>query len=248
MADRPARFWPLESGRIITSPFGPRDGDIHTGVDFGWPGGSAGKPVYAIQAGTVIFAGAAQGYGGPDLRCRSPLAALPVPLVLPPADQAAALSAGQPFRRPWRVKVSLLAMRLAHVAAATVPHPVRDVVRACSPSKVRQRIVVRDVVEVERLHAIGARANERFKNYDMNVLTVGPIVGPQLHSQVASTSRLRRWRQNLTAGQPHSAVTSGDDHSVDAANLAQVRHLVAAFKANNRTPSFHYSTLARVRT
>lgn len=61
-----ARFWPLESGRIITSPFGPRGGGFHAGVDFGWPGGSGGKPVYAIQAGTVIFAGAAQGYGGPD--------------------------------------------------------------------------------------------------------------------------------------------------------------------------------------
>lgn len=62
----PVRFWPLAAGRIITSPFGPRSGGMHTGVDFGWPGGSAGQPVYAIQAGTVIFAGAAQGYGGPD--------------------------------------------------------------------------------------------------------------------------------------------------------------------------------------
>ncbi len=62
----PVRFWPLAAGRIITSPFGPRSGGMHTGVDFGWPGGSAGRPVYAIQAGTVIFAGAAQGYGGPD--------------------------------------------------------------------------------------------------------------------------------------------------------------------------------------
>ena len=62
----PARFWPLKSGRIITSPFGPRSGGFHAGVDFGWPGGSAGKPVYAVQAGTVIHAGAAQGYGGPD--------------------------------------------------------------------------------------------------------------------------------------------------------------------------------------
>lgn len=57
-------YWPLRSGRIVTSPFGPRPGEFHTGVDFGFPGGSAGEPVYAIQSGTVIHAGAAQGYGG----------------------------------------------------------------------------------------------------------------------------------------------------------------------------------------
>lgn len=62
----PARFWPLESGRIVTSPFGPRAGGFHFGTDFGFPGGSANKPVYAIDAGTVLYAGAAQGYGGPD--------------------------------------------------------------------------------------------------------------------------------------------------------------------------------------
>lgn len=60
------RYWPLDKGRIVTSPFGPREGGFHTGVDFGFPGGSGGRPVYAIQAGTVLFAGAAQGYGGPD--------------------------------------------------------------------------------------------------------------------------------------------------------------------------------------
>ena len=60
------RYWPLDAGRIVTSPFGPRDGGFHTGVDFGFPGGSAGKPVYAIQSGTVKYVGAAQGYGGPD--------------------------------------------------------------------------------------------------------------------------------------------------------------------------------------
>lgn len=60
------RYWPLDKGRTITSPFGPREGEFHTGVDFGFPGGSAGKPVYAIQAGTVLYSGAAQGYGGPD--------------------------------------------------------------------------------------------------------------------------------------------------------------------------------------
>ena len=51
---------------MVTSPFGPRQGGFHTGVDFGRSGGSAGMPVYAIQSGTVIHAGAAQGYGGPD--------------------------------------------------------------------------------------------------------------------------------------------------------------------------------------
>jgi murein DD-endopeptidase MepM/ murein hydrolase activator NlpD len=60
------RFWPLESGRILTSPFGPRAGGFHAGADFGFPGGSAGRLVYAIQSGTVLYAGAAQGYGGGD--------------------------------------------------------------------------------------------------------------------------------------------------------------------------------------
>jgi putative chitinase len=60
------RFFPVGSGYVITSPFGPRDGGFHTGVDFGWPGGSSNKPVYAVQSGTVIHSGAAQGYGGPD--------------------------------------------------------------------------------------------------------------------------------------------------------------------------------------
>lgn len=60
------RYWPLQLGRIVTSPFGPRDGGFHAGVDFGYPGGSAGRPVYACQSGTVLHCGAAQGYGGPD--------------------------------------------------------------------------------------------------------------------------------------------------------------------------------------
>lgn len=58
--------WPLSAGRQVTSPFGPRDGGFHFGVDFGRSGGSAGMPVYAPQSGTVLYAGAAQGYGGPD--------------------------------------------------------------------------------------------------------------------------------------------------------------------------------------
>ena len=61
-----ARYWPLGTGSIVTSPFGPRAGGFHAGADFGFPGGSANKPVYACASGTVIFAGAAQGYGGPD--------------------------------------------------------------------------------------------------------------------------------------------------------------------------------------
>ncbi|MGV9616825.1 peptidoglycan DD-metalloendopeptidase family protein [Nocardia xishanensis] len=59
----PARFWPLPSGHVITSPFGPRDGGLHFGVDIGWPGGSAGLPVYACQGGTVVRAGPARGFG-----------------------------------------------------------------------------------------------------------------------------------------------------------------------------------------
>lgn len=60
------KFWPLGDGRIVTSPFGQRAGGFHTGVDFGRNGGSAGMRVYAIQSGTVIYTGAADGYGGPD--------------------------------------------------------------------------------------------------------------------------------------------------------------------------------------
>ena len=59
-------FWPLDSGRIVTSPYGPRDGGYHYGTDFGFPGGSANRPVYAIASGRVLYCGAAQGYGGPD--------------------------------------------------------------------------------------------------------------------------------------------------------------------------------------
>jgi hypothetical protein len=61
-----ARYWPLEDGRVVTSPFGPRAGGFHFGADFGFPGGSGGRPVFAIDDGTVLHSGAAQGYGGPD--------------------------------------------------------------------------------------------------------------------------------------------------------------------------------------
>ncbi len=60
------RYWPLGAGRRVTSPFGWRDGEYHTGIDFGRDGGSANMAVYACQSGTVIYAGQAQGYGGPD--------------------------------------------------------------------------------------------------------------------------------------------------------------------------------------
>lgn len=63
---QPTRYWPVGRGHQITSPFGPRPGGFHTGTDFGFPGGSAGKPVYAVQSGTVKYSGGAQGYGGPD--------------------------------------------------------------------------------------------------------------------------------------------------------------------------------------
>lgn len=61
-----ARYWPLEAGRVVTSPYGDRAGGFHYGVDFGFPGGSGGRPVFAVDGGTVLYSGAAQGYGGPD--------------------------------------------------------------------------------------------------------------------------------------------------------------------------------------
>jgi len=63
-----SRYFPLARGYFIASPFGPRDGGFHAGTDFGWLGGSGGLPIYACQAGTVLYAGAASGYGGPDPR------------------------------------------------------------------------------------------------------------------------------------------------------------------------------------
>lgn len=57
------RYWPLERGHMITSEFGQRWGTVHWGVDFGWEGGSAGRPVYAVQGGTVWAVGPASGFG-----------------------------------------------------------------------------------------------------------------------------------------------------------------------------------------
>ncbi len=53
----PRRYFPMARGHIVTSGYGPRWGATHYGVDFGWPGGSANKPVYAVQAGTVVAVG-----------------------------------------------------------------------------------------------------------------------------------------------------------------------------------------------
>ncbi|WP_306364201.1 M23 family metallopeptidase [Nocardia sp. CC227C] len=57
------RVWPLERGHIVTSPFGPRGGEFHWGVDFGFPGGSANRPVFAVQGGYVTRSGPASGFG-----------------------------------------------------------------------------------------------------------------------------------------------------------------------------------------
>ena len=57
---------PVPKGFYVTSGFGPRWGALHAGTDFGRDGGSGGHPVYAVRAGTVLYAGAADGYGGPD--------------------------------------------------------------------------------------------------------------------------------------------------------------------------------------
>ncbi|MBF6411193.1 peptidoglycan DD-metalloendopeptidase family protein [Nocardia farcinica] len=59
----PDRYWPLGAGRVVTSGFGERWGGVHWGVDFGREGGSGGMPVYAAQAGTVVNAGPASGFG-----------------------------------------------------------------------------------------------------------------------------------------------------------------------------------------
>ena len=59
------RFKPVPAEAVVTSAFGPRWGTVHRGVDYGRAGGSANMPVYAAQGGTVVYAGAASGFGGP---------------------------------------------------------------------------------------------------------------------------------------------------------------------------------------
>ena len=54
---------PVEKDFYVTSGFGPRWGTHHWGVDFGAPGGSGGRPVYAVKDGTVVRSGPATGFG-----------------------------------------------------------------------------------------------------------------------------------------------------------------------------------------
>lgn len=51
-------IWPVDGP--ITSPFGPRWGTIHPGIDIGVP---EGTPIHAAAAGTVIWCGWESGYG-----------------------------------------------------------------------------------------------------------------------------------------------------------------------------------------
>lgn len=55
------RYWPLARGSgELGSPFGIRDGGFHAGQDFPAPDGT---PIYACAGGTVLYLGAAEGYG-----------------------------------------------------------------------------------------------------------------------------------------------------------------------------------------
>ena len=54
---------PVERDFYVTSGFGPRWGTHHWGTDFGAPGGSGGRPVYAVKDGTVARSGPASGFG-----------------------------------------------------------------------------------------------------------------------------------------------------------------------------------------
>ena len=54
---------PVEKDFYVTSGFGPRWGTHHWGTDFGAPGGSGGRPVYAVKDGTVARSGPASGFG-----------------------------------------------------------------------------------------------------------------------------------------------------------------------------------------
>lgn len=52
--------WPLGGASRVSSPFGPRDGGMHHGVDLAAP---PGTPVHAVLAGTVRRAGWRGEYG-----------------------------------------------------------------------------------------------------------------------------------------------------------------------------------------
>ena len=51
--------WPVASG-TVSSPFGMRNGVMHSGIDIAAP---SGTPILAAGRGTVIFAGRLRGYG-----------------------------------------------------------------------------------------------------------------------------------------------------------------------------------------
>lgn len=52
--------WPTKPAAAISSPFGPRWGRMHEGLDFGLP---VGTPIYAAAAGRVNYASAMGAYG-----------------------------------------------------------------------------------------------------------------------------------------------------------------------------------------
>ncbi|WP_324192747.1 M23 family metallopeptidase [Nocardia transvalensis] len=47
----------------MTATFGPRGENFQWGVDFGWPAGAGGRPVFAVQGGYVTQAGPATDFG-----------------------------------------------------------------------------------------------------------------------------------------------------------------------------------------
>jgi murein DD-endopeptidase MepM/ murein hydrolase activator NlpD len=51
-------IWPLRG--VVTSPYGPREGRLHAGIDID---GVIGEPVVAAQGGRVVLAGEMSGYG-----------------------------------------------------------------------------------------------------------------------------------------------------------------------------------------
>ncbi len=55
----PRLRWPIE-GRPVTSPFGPRWGRFHDGIDIG---AKVGSPIRAAASGEVVFDGVLSGYG-----------------------------------------------------------------------------------------------------------------------------------------------------------------------------------------